>query len=182
MAELLTVPLTTTAKARILRVALRCDSGVKLQSLDRLYEADKLVPPDHPRPILLLEHCTGLATMMRTYQLTAAHLLEQRHLIAHWGARLSMCLHYVSSSTAGRPDKPLTYTYIYTYIHIWPQPRRCTRPGGGGGGGGRARSLLRRLKRSARQCARSATIWAPGRSRNPYFVVLWASLLFGSRF
>ena len=32
------------------------------------------------------------------------------------------------------------------------------------------------------QCARSATIWAPGRNRNPYFVVLWASLLFGSRF
>ena len=32
------------------------------------------------------------------------------------------------------------------------------------------------------QCARSATIWASGRSRNPYFVVLWASLLFGSRF
>ena len=43
-----------------------------------------------------------------------------------------------------------------------------------------------RLKRSARavraQCARSATIWASGRSRNPYFVKLWASLLFGSRF
>ena len=32
------------------------------------------------------------------------------------------------------------------------------------------------------QGARSATIWASGRSRNPYFVVLWASLLFGSRF
>ena len=32
------------------------------------------------------------------------------------------------------------------------------------------------------QCARSATIWASGRSRNPYFVVLWASLLFCSRF
>ena len=32
------------------------------------------------------------------------------------------------------------------------------------------------------RCARSATIWASGRSRNPYFVVLWASLLFGSRF
>ena len=32
------------------------------------------------------------------------------------------------------------------------------------------------------QCARSATIWASGRNRNPYFVVLWASLLFGSRF
>ena len=32
------------------------------------------------------------------------------------------------------------------------------------------------------QCARSATIWACGRSRNPYCVVLWASLLFGSRF
>ena len=32
------------------------------------------------------------------------------------------------------------------------------------------------------QCAHSATIWASGRSRNPYFVVLWASLLFGSRF
>ena len=32
------------------------------------------------------------------------------------------------------------------------------------------------------QCTRSATIWASGRSRNPYFVVLWASLLFGSRF
>ena len=32
------------------------------------------------------------------------------------------------------------------------------------------------------QCARSATIWVPGRSRNPYFVVLWASLLFGIRF
>ena len=32
------------------------------------------------------------------------------------------------------------------------------------------------------QCARSATIWAFVRSRNPYFVVLLASLLFGSRF
>ena len=29
---------------------------------------------------------------------------------------------------------------------------------------------------------RSATIWASGRSRNPYFVVFLASLLFGSRF
>ena len=47
-------------------------------------------------------------------------------------------------------------------------------------------TLRGRLKRSARalraQCARSATIWAPGRSGNPYFVVLWASLLFSSRF
>ena len=32
------------------------------------------------------------------------------------------------------------------------------------------------------QCARSATIWAFSRSRNPYFVLLWASLLFGNRF
>ena len=32
------------------------------------------------------------------------------------------------------------------------------------------------------QCTRSATIWVSGRSRNPYFVVLWASLLFRSRF
>ena len=32
------------------------------------------------------------------------------------------------------------------------------------------------------QCTHSATIWASGSSRNPYFVVLWASLLFGSRF
>ena len=31
-------------------------------------------------------------------------------------------------------------------------------------------------------CTRSATIWAFGCSRNPYFVVLWASLLFVSRF
>ena len=29
------------------------------------------------------------------------------------------------------------------------------------------------------QCARSATIWASGRSRKPYFVVLWAVCLFG---
>ena len=96
MTELLTVPLTIAAKARILRLALRCDSGIKLQLLDRLYEADKPVPMDPPRPVLLLEHCTGLATMMRTYQLTAARLLEQRHLIIHWGARLSMYLRYVS--------------------------------------------------------------------------------------
>ena len=33
--------------------------------------------------------------MMRTYQLAAAHLLEQTQLITHWEARLSMCLHYV---------------------------------------------------------------------------------------
>ena len=79
--ELLMVPLTTAAKACILRLALRCDSGIKLQLLDRLYEADKQVPMDPPRPVLLLEHCMGLATMMRTYQLTAARLLEQRHLI-----------------------------------------------------------------------------------------------------
>ena len=32
------------------------------------------------------------------------------------------------------------------------------------------------------QCVHNATIWASGRSRNPYFVVLWASLLFGSRY
>ena len=89
MAELLTVPLTATAKARILRLALRCDSGVKVPLLDRLYEADKPVPTYPPYPVLLLEHCTRLATMMRTYQLAAAHLLEQRHLITHWGARLS---------------------------------------------------------------------------------------------
>ena len=31
-------------------------------------------------------------------------------------------------------------------------------------------------------CARGATIWASGRSRNQSFVALWASLLFGSRF
>ena len=31
------------------------------------------------------------------------------------------------------------------------------------------------------QCARTLTIWASGRSRNPYFLVLWASLLFDSR-
>ena len=42
--------------------------------------------------------------------------------------------------------------------------------------------LWGRLKRSARAVRGSATIWAFGRSRNPYFVVLWASLWFGSRF
>ena len=37
----------------------------------------------------------------------------------------------------------------------------------------------RGLKRS---CARSVTIWASGRTTNPHFVILGASLLFDSRF
>ena len=32
------------------------------------------------------------------------------------------------------------------------------------------------------QCTRSASIWASGRARNPYFVILGASLLFDNRF
>ena len=85
MTELLTVPLTTTTKARILCLAQRCDPGIKLQLLDRLCEADQPLSMEPPRPILLLEHCTGMATMMRNYQLAAACLLEQRHFITHWG-------------------------------------------------------------------------------------------------
>ena len=76
-------------------MALRCDLGIKLQLLDRLCEADKPLSMEPPRPVLLLEHCTGVATMMRNYQLAAARLLEQGHLITHWGARLSTYLHYV---------------------------------------------------------------------------------------
>ena len=29
---------------------------------------------------------------------------------------------------------------------------------------------------------RSATIWVPSHTRNPYFVILWASLLFDGRY
>ena len=32
------------------------------------------------------------------------------------------------------------------------------------------------------QCARNAAIWVSGHTRNPRFVILWASLLFHSRF
>ena len=32
------------------------------------------------------------------------------------------------------------------------------------------------------QCARSTTTWASSRTRNPYCVILWASLLFDSGF
>ena len=32
------------------------------------------------------------------------------------------------------------------------------------------------------QCVRSATIWVSGCTRTPYFVILWASLLFDSMF
>ena len=93
--ELLTVPLTTATKAHILRMAPRCDPGIKLQLLDRLCEADKPLSMEPPQPVLLLEHSTGVATMMRNYQLVAARLPEQRHFITHWGARVSTYLHYV---------------------------------------------------------------------------------------
>ena len=50
---------------------------------------------------------------------------------------------------------------------------------GVGGGGGLPRGLGGSLKRSARavraQCARSATIWASGRTRDAYFEILGAS-------
>ena len=65
--ELLMVPLTTATKARILRLALRCDPEIKLQLLDRPCEADQPLSMEPPRPVLLLEHCTGVATMMRNY-------------------------------------------------------------------------------------------------------------------
>ena len=32
------------------------------------------------------------------------------------------------------------------------------------------------------QCAHSATIWVPGHTRNPYFAIIGASLLFDNRF
>ena len=83
---MLTVPLNIATKARILRLALRCNPEIKLQLLGRLYEADKPLPMDPPRPVLLLEHCTGVATMMHTYQLAVARFLERRHLITHCGA------------------------------------------------------------------------------------------------
>ena len=92
--ELLTVPLTTANKARILRVAQRCDPGIGLQ-LACMCEADQSLSMEPPRPVLLLEHCTGVATMMRNYRLAVASLLEQRHFITHWGARLSTYVHYV---------------------------------------------------------------------------------------
>ena len=101
---------------------IRCDPGSKQQLLDRLCEADKPVPTNPPRPVLLLEHCTGLATMMHTYRLAAAHVLEQRHFITHRGARLSMytCVICRGSKT-GRPDKP--------HKHISLQPWKCTGSG-----------------------------------------------------
>ena len=48
---------------------------------------------------------------------------------------------------------------------FWDRGRACAR-----GGGGEA------------QCARIVTIWASRRTRNPYFVVLGASLLFDNKY
>ena len=50
------------------------------------------------------------------------------------------------------------------------------------GGGGGPQYIGGALSAVRVQRARGATIWASCRSRNPYFVALWASLLFGSRF
>ena len=63
--ELLKVPFTMANKARILRLAQVCNPAIKLQLLDHLREADPPPSTEPPRPVLLLEHCTEVAIMMR---------------------------------------------------------------------------------------------------------------------
>ena len=93
--ELLQVPLTTARKSRILRPVHMCDSTVKQQLLDFLQEADPPPPTGPPRPVLLLEHCTEVAIMVRDFQWAAAQSMERRHLVTHWGACLNTYLQYV---------------------------------------------------------------------------------------
>ena len=72
-----------------------CDHVIKLQLLDHLREADQSPSIEPPGPVLLLEHCTEVAAMMRNYQLAATQSVERRHFTTHWGAQLSTYLHYV---------------------------------------------------------------------------------------
>ena len=65
--------------------------------------------------------------------------------------------------------------YSQLHLHVRSEASRNNKPP-------KASRICLRASRSQAQCARSATIWACGCTRNPYFVILWASLLFDTRF
>ena len=101
VAELLQEPLTTARKSRILLLAHTCNTTIKQQLLDLLQGADPpslYAPP--PRPVLLLEHCTEVAVLVRDFQKTATQSMERRHLITHLGARMNTYLHYALKQRA----------------------------------------------------------------------------------
>ena len=102
VAELLQEPLTTARKSRVLRLAHTCNSAIKQQLLDLLQGANPPIPtPPPPRPVLLLEHCTEVAVLVRDFQKAAAQSMERRHLVTHWGARMNTYLHYAQTTCSG---------------------------------------------------------------------------------
>ena len=74
-----------TTKARILRILPRCSSEHRQQLMDLLHVAETLAPETPPPPVLLLEHCRGLANLLHTCQLATAYNLNNA-MFSHTGA------------------------------------------------------------------------------------------------